>query len=93
MNKRRVVITGIGALTPIGNNIEEFWKGLLSGKSGADPITKFDASGFSTQFACELKNFDPLEYIDDKALKRMDPFTHYALATAQMAMEDSQIKS
>ena len=91
MNRRRVVITGIGALTPIGNNIEEFWNALLAGKSGAAPITKFDASGFSTQFACEVKNFDPLEYIDAKALKRMDPFTHYALATAQMAIEDSNL--
>ena len=91
MNRRRVVITGIGALTPIGNNIEEFWNALLAAKSGAAPITKFDASGFSTQFACEVKNFDPLEYIDAKALKRMDPFTHYALATAQMAIEDSNL--
>ncbi len=91
MNKRRVVITGIGALTPIGNNIAEFWNALLSGKSGAAPITKFDTSGFNTQFACEIKDFDPLEYIDVKALKRMDPFTHYALATAQMAIEDSKI--
>ena len=91
MNRRRVVITGIGALTPIGNNIDEFWNALLSGKSGAAPITKFDASGFSTQFASEVKNFDPLEYIDAKALKRMDPFTHYALATAQMAIEDSNL--
>lgn len=91
MDKRRVVITGIGAITPIGNNIEDFWKALLSGKSGAAPITKFDASGFSTQFACEVKNFDPLQYINAKALKRMDPFTHYALVTAEMAMEDSQL--
>jgi 3-oxoacyl-[acyl-carrier-protein] synthase II len=91
MNNRRVVITGIGAVTPIGNNINDFWNALLEGKSGATPITKFDASDFSTQFACEVKNFDPLHYIDSKALKRMDPFTHYALATAQMAMEDSQL--
>lgn len=91
MSKRRVVITGLGALTPIGNNLEEFWSGLLSGKSGAAPISKFDASNFATQFACELKNFDASQYIDVKALKRMDPFTHYALATAQMAMEDSKL--
>ena len=91
MNNRRVVITGIGAVTPIGNNINDFWNALLEGKSGATPITKFDASDFATQFACEVKDFDPLHYIDAKALKRMDPFTHYALATAQMAMEDSQL--
>jgi len=91
MSKRRVVITGLGALTPIGNNLNEFWNGLLEGKSGAAKITKFDPSKFNTQFACELKNFDPAKYIDKKALRRMDPFTHYALATAQMAMDDSEL--
>lgn len=91
MDKRRVVITGMGAITPIGNNLEEYWNGLLSGKSGAAPITKFDASGFSTQFACEVKNFDAKDFIDAKALRRMDPFTHFALVTAQMAMENSGI--
>lgn len=91
MNKRRVVITGIGAVTPIGNSIEEYWAGLISGKCGAGPITKFDTSKFVTTFACELKDFDPSKYIDVKSLKRMDPFTHYALATAQMAMEDSKL--
>jgi 3-oxoacyl-[acyl-carrier-protein] synthase II len=89
MDKRRVVITGLGALTPIGNNIEELWTALLAGKSGAAPITKFDATEFKTQFASELKNYDASEYIDAKALKRMDPFTHYSLTTAQMAIEDS----
>lgn len=91
MDKRRVVVTGLGALTPIGNNVDEFWEGLKSGKSGAGPITHFDASGFSTTFACEIKNFDPLQYIDKKAARRMDPYTMYALAAAKMAMEDSQI--
>ncbi len=91
MSKRRVVVTGLGALTPIGNNLEDYWNALLEGKSGAATITKFDPSGFTTQFACEVKNFDAAEYIDVKALKRMDPFTHYALATAQMAMDDSNI--
>jgi 3-oxoacyl-[acyl-carrier-protein] synthase II len=91
MSKRRVVITGVGALTPIGNNTQEFWQGMMEGKSGAGPITKFDASNFTTQFACELKNFDPLLYIDKKEVKRMDPYTHYALATAAMAIEDSKI--
>ncbi|MCB0750256.1 MAG: beta-ketoacyl-ACP synthase II [Ignavibacteriae bacterium] len=91
MNKRRVVITGLGALTPIGNNVTEFWEGLISGKSGVGLITKFDTTDFATKFACEVKNFNPTDYIDAKALKRMDPFTHYALATAQMAIEDSEI--
>lgn len=91
MNKRRVVITGMGALTPIGNNLEEFWNALQTGKSGAATITKFDTSDFTTKFACELKNFNASDYIDIKALKRMDPFTHYSLATAEMAMKDSKL--
>jgi 3-oxoacyl-[acyl-carrier-protein] synthase II len=91
MSKRRVVITGIGALTPIGNNVQEFWQGMMEGKSGAGPITKFDPSAYATHFACELKNFDPLIYIDKKEVKRMDPYTHYAMASAAMAMEDSKI--
>ncbi len=91
MSKRRVVVTGLGALTPIGNNVDEYWNALLEGKSGAATITKFDPSSFTTQFACEVKGFDPAEYIDKKALRRMDPFTHYALATSQMALDDSEI--
>lgn len=91
MIKRRVMITGMGALTPIGNNLEDYWNGLISGKSGANLITKFDATNFNTQFACELKNFDASEFIEIKALKRMDPFTHYALSTAQMALSDSEM--
>ena len=66
--KKRVVITGIGAITPIGNNIEEFWKNLVDGKSGVAPITRFDASGFDTRFAAEVKNFDPLKYFDQTKL-------------------------
>ncbi|MDX1700995.1 MAG: beta-ketoacyl synthase N-terminal-like domain-containing protein, partial [Melioribacteraceae bacterium] len=89
MLKRRVVITGLGAVTPIGNSLEDYWKGLLEGKSGAAPITRFDTTNFTTKFACELKGFDASEYIDAKAMKRMDPFTHYSLATAQMALDDS----
>ena len=70
MNKKRVVITGMGALTPIGNSVDEYWNNLLSGKSGAEPITKFDASLFKTKFACEVKNFDPLEIMDRKEARK-----------------------
>jgi 3-oxoacyl-[acyl-carrier-protein] synthase II len=91
MTKRRVVITGMGALTPIGNTLEEYWTNLLAGKSGANLITKFDTEEFDTKFACEVKNYDPLIHIDKKAVRRMDPFTQYAMSTAAMAMEDSQI--
>ncbi len=89
MEKRRVVITGMGAVTPIGNTLEEYWEGLLAGKSGANLITRFDTEGFATKFACEVKDFDPSKYIDRKEARRMDRFTHYALATAQMAIDDS----
>ncbi|MDF1612495.1 beta-ketoacyl-ACP synthase II [Stygiobacter electus] len=91
MNKRRVVITGIGVITPIGNNVQEFWEGLISGRNGAGPITKFDTTNFVTKFACEVKNFDASIYIDKKEMKRMDIYTHYALAAAAMALEDSQL--
>jgi len=91
MNKRRVVITGLGAVTPIGNNIEEFWEGLKTGKNGVGPITKFDTEKFDTKFAFEVKNFDPDKYFDRKAAKRMDPFAWFALASAEMAFNDSGI--
>ncbi|MDH7605464.1 MAG: beta-ketoacyl-ACP synthase II [Melioribacter sp.] len=91
MNKRRVVITGMGAVTPIGNNVQELWEGLITGRNGAGKITKFDASIFATQFACEVKNFDPAVYIDKKELKRMDIYSHFALASAAMAIEDSKL--
>ncbi len=89
MNKRRVVVTGLGAVTPIGICIDEFWSNLLHGKNGVAPITKFDASNFETQFAAEVKNFEPEKYIDRKSIKRMDPFTQYAIASADMAVSDS----
>ncbi|HET55736.1 MAG TPA: beta-ketoacyl-[acyl-carrier-protein] synthase II [Ignavibacteria bacterium] len=89
MHNRRVAVTGLGVLTPIGNNTNDFWQALKDGKSGAGPITYFDASNFATQFACEVKNFNVEDYIEKKAARRMDPFTHYAIATAIMAMEDS----
>ncbi|MCK9279613.1 MAG: beta-ketoacyl-ACP synthase II [Melioribacteraceae bacterium] len=89
MRNRRVVITGLGALTPIGNNVIEFWEGLKSGRNGAGLITKFDTTNFNTHFAFELKNYDPSQYIDKKELKRMDPFTQLGVASSVMAMEDS----
>ena len=89
--RRRVVVTGMGAVTPIGNTLEEYWEGLKEGRNGANLITRFDTSEFKTKFACEVKDFDASKYIDKKALKRMDPFTHFALSTAIMAMEDSRI--
>lgn len=86
---RRVVITGLGALTPIGNNIKEYTDGLLAGRSGAVSITHFDASRFKTQFACELKGFRAEDHLDRKELKRLDLFTQYALVTADEAVRDA----
>jgi 3-oxoacyl-[acyl-carrier-protein] synthase II len=86
---KRVVVTGMGALTPIGNNVSTFWESLIAGKSGAGKITKFDASLFRTQIAAELKGFDPAEYLDKAEIKRTDPFTQYALAAAAQALKDS----
>ncbi len=87
----RVVITGLGAVTPIGNNIEEFWNAMMEGKSGAAMIAGFDASEFKTRFACELKDFDAEKYLHRKEKQRMDPFTHYAIAAASMAVEDAAL--
>ncbi len=89
MQERRVVITGMGALTPIGNNVADFWAGLMEGKSGAGPITRFDASRHSCKIAAELKDFDLGQWIDPKEARRMDPFVQYAVAAAKMAMQDS----
>jgi 3-oxoacyl-[acyl-carrier-protein] synthase II len=86
---RRVVITGIGALTPIGNGIEKFREGLFKGLSGAGTITHFDISDFKVQFACELKNFDPEQYLDHKEWRKLDPFARYAMATTIEAMNNS----
>lgn len=91
MKLRRVVVTGLGALTPIGNTVPEFWDGLLNGVSGADKITHFDASKFKTQFACEVKNFDPLNFFDRKEVRKYDPYAHYAIASADEAVRDSGI--
>lgn len=87
--KRRVVVTGMGALTPIGLTVEEFWKNLLAGKSGAAPITYFDASDYDTKFACELKGFDPMKHLDRKLAQRTDLFTQFALVAAEAALKDS----
>ena len=92
MELRRVVITGLGSLTPIGNSCEEYWKNLLLGVSGAGPITRFDASKFKTQFACEVKNFDILKYVDIKESRKMDLFTQYAVASSTEAIADAKIE-
>lgn len=89
MNLKRVVVTGLGALTPIGNNVKEYWHNLLAGVSGAAPITRFDVTKFRTRFACEVKNFDPTQYIDRKEVKRMDRFTQYAMVCADEAIADA----
>jgi 3-oxoacyl-[acyl-carrier-protein] synthase II len=85
----RVVVTGLGALTPVGLTPEVFWDGMMRGRSGAARITRFDAAAFSTQFACELKGFDPLDYLDRKQARRLDPFCQYALAAARQALDDA----
>jgi 3-oxoacyl-[acyl-carrier-protein] synthase II len=89
MNMKRVVITGLGALTPIGNNTGDFWESLIQGKSGASAITKFDATHFKTKFACEIKNFDPLQYIEKSESRKMDLYTQYALAATGECISDS----
>jgi len=86
---RRVVVTGLGALTPLGNTVAEFWDGLLAGVSGAGPITKFDASDVRSKIACEVKDFDPTAYLDDKQIRRQDLFSQYALAVTQQAFDDA----
>ena len=91
MKVRRVVVTGLGALTPLGNNVPDFWNALINGVSGANTITKFDASKFKTQLACELKNFDPLKYFDRKEARKYDPYAQYALAATEEAITDSGI--
>lgn len=86
---KRVAITGLGAITPLGNSVEEFWQNVVAGKSGAGPITKFDASKFKTRFACEVKNFNAEQYIDKKEIKKYDLFTQYAIAASDQAIADA----
>ncbi len=91
MTLKRVVVTGLGALTPIGNSATQFWENLLKGSSGAAPITRFDASKFKTRFACEIKNFKEEDFFDRKEARKMDPFAKYALVVADEALKDSGI--
>jgi 3-oxoacyl-[acyl-carrier-protein] synthase II len=91
MELKRVVVTGLGALTPIGNTLPEYWEGLKNGKSGAAPIQQFDASLFKTQFACEVKNFNVEDFIDKKEARKLDQFAQYAMVTATEAMADSEL--
>src|ERR1700712_2143600 len=87
--RRRVVVTGLGALSPVGNDVATTWRALLDGKSGAAPITKFDAEKFAVRFAAEVKGFDALEYMDRKEAKRADLYTQYAVAASVQAMRDA----
>jgi len=89
---RRIVVTGIGALTPIGLNVDEFWNGMMASKSGAAMIKQFDTSKVETKFACELKDFDVLNFLDKKTARRLDPFAQYALVSARQAVEDANLK-
>jgi len=92
MQFKRVVVTGIGALTPIGNSAQEYWDGLANGVSGADTISKFDPEHFKTKFACEVKGFDPKDHLERREVRRMDAFTHYAMVVATEAMTDSGLE-
>jgi|UniRef100_UPI0040497B63 3-oxoacyl-[acyl-carrier-protein] synthase II len=91
MELKKVVVTGLGAITPIGNTVSEFWEGLLSGRSGAAPIQQYDASKFKTQFACEIKNFNVEDFIDRKEARKLDQFSQYAMVSATEAMADSML--
>ena len=91
IHTKRVVVTGIGALTPIGNTLQDYWDGLVNGVSGAAPITLFDATKFKTRFACELKNFDPLTFLDKKEARKIDRFTQTALGVSDQAVADAQL--
>jgi 3-oxoacyl-[acyl-carrier-protein] synthase II len=93
VSTRRVVVTGLGALTPIGNTADEFWSALLQGRSGVGPITKFDATDYPTRIAAEIKSFDPLAFVDKKDARRLDPFLQYAMACAVMAVQDAALNT
>ena len=91
MELKRVVVTGLGAITPIGNTVSEFWDGVVGGKSGAGPITRFDTEKFKVKFACEVKGFDPSLYIDPKDARKMDLFTQYSISVAAQAIDDARL--
>ena len=90
--KRRVVVTGLGLVTPCGNDVPTTWAAMMNGVNGADYIKKFDPERFSVQFACEVKDFDPLSFLDKKEARRMGAFTHFAMAAADEAVADSGLK-
>ncbi len=91
METRRVVVTGIGAITPIGNNLKDYWSALIEGKSGAGPITLFDSTKFKTRFACEVKGFNPTDFIDKKQARKLDRFCQFAVIVADQAIEASGV--
>src|SRR3989449_7021432 len=88
---QRVVLTGLGALTPVGNTADEFWSALTQGRSGVGPITKFDATDYPTRIAGEVRNFDPLNFVDKKDARRLDPYLQYAVASAALAVQDAAL--
>src|SRR3954447_8096000 len=90
--KRRIVVTGVGLVTPVAIGTEETWQGLVSGKSGIGPITHFDHTAFATHFAGEVKNFDPTRWVTGRESRALDPFVQYAIAAGGLAMEDSGLK-
>jgi 3-oxoacyl-[acyl-carrier-protein] synthase II len=92
MQLKRVVVTGLGALTPLGNSVPQYWEGMMNGVSGAGPITGFDSSKFKTRFACELKNFEPTDFLDRKEARKIDRFTQFALVTSDEAVQDAGLK-
>ena len=92
MSKRRVVVTGMGILSPVGNDLDSSWEGIVNGRSGIGPITHFDASTFPTRIAGEVKGFDPAAWIPAKDIKKMDPFVHYGVAASMMAIRDAGLE-
>jgi 3-oxoacyl-[acyl-carrier-protein] synthase II len=92
MELKRVVVTGLGAITPLGNTTPDYWKGLINGVSGAEMITQFDAGKFRTKFACEVKGFVPTDFLDKKEARKIDRFTQFALVVSDQAMSDAGIE-
>jgi len=89
MELKRVVVTGLGAITPLGNTTPDYWNGLINGVSGAEMITQFDATKYRTRFACEVKGFDPVQHLDKKEARKIDRFTQFALVVSDQAMNDA----